>query len=98
MLQKLQELIQDAQVRQALAAAKTQADAVDVLRVAAAKKGYKLSADGVAQALTTLMPEKTQEELNEDELLAVSGGLRCNTSGGFPPPPITMNNPINGAC
>ena len=82
--QLLKDLVRDAQLQQSLTSAQTQEDAVQLLLAAGNEKGHRLTAKGIADTLSALMGEQPQD-LGEEELLAVSGGLRCNTSGGFPP-------------
>lgn len=85
MIHQLKELVRETHVQQALQSAATQADAIGVLMRAGADKGLKFTSEGIAQALRTLFGV-AQESLSEEELLAVSGGLRCNMSAVGGPP------------
>lgn len=90
MIHQLKDLVRDTHVQQALQSAKTQADTINLLVRVGAERGLAFTAENVTKALASLTTAK-RYELSEEELLAVSGGLRCNLSGGFPPPkPITM--------
>jgi uncharacterized hydantoinase/oxoprolinase family protein len=81
MFQQIKELVQDARLQQTLKSAATQAEAVGLLLTASAERGYKFTAEGIEKVLSTLASGKAQE-LGEEELLAVSGGLKCCESAG----------------
>jgi hypothetical protein len=85
MIQQLKDLVRETHIQQALQSAATQADAIGMLMRAGAERGLKFSSEGIAQALRALLSVE-QENLSEEELLAVSGGLRCNMSGGIGSP------------
>ena len=91
--QQLKDLVRDTHVRQALQSAQTQADTINLLVRDGASRGLAFTVENVTKALASLTTSK-RDELSEDELLAVSGGLRCNTSGGFPP----MQNTYLAVC
>jgi predicted ribosomally synthesized peptide with nif11-like leader len=84
MLSNIKELLQNAQLQQQIKTAANQADAIKLLILAGAEKGYNFTAESVSQVLSELT--SPSNELSEEELLGVSGGKpvicytkRCTT-------------------
>jgi predicted ribosomally synthesized peptide with nif11-like leader len=84
MLSNIKELLQNAQLQQQIKTAANQADAIKLLILAGAEKGYTFTAESVSQVLSELT--SPSNELSEEELLGVSGGKpvicytkRCTT-------------------
>ncbi|MDZ8237171.1 MAG: Nif11-like leader peptide family natural product precursor [Nostoc sp. ChiQUE01a] len=80
MLHQIKELLQNVQLQQKLTAAANEAEAIKLLAIAGAEKGYKFTVEGLSQVLTELTSVEFGE-LSEEELLGVSGGL-INTGHG----------------
>ncbi|WP_225895628.1 hypothetical protein [Dendronalium phyllosphericum] len=49
MLQQIKELLQNAQLQQKLTAAANEAEAIKLLAIAGAEKGYKFTVEGLSQ-------------------------------------------------
>jgi hypothetical protein len=81
MLQQIKELLQNAQLQQKLTAAANEAEAIKLLAIAGAEKGYKFTVEGLSQVLTELTSMEFGE-LSEEELLSVSGGMMADTGHG----------------
>ena len=84
MLSNIKELLQNAQLQQQIKTAANQAEAIKLLILAGAEKGYNFTAESVSQVLSELT--SPSNELTEEELLGVSGGKpvicytkRCTT-------------------
>jgi predicted ribosomally synthesized peptide with nif11-like leader len=84
MLSNIKELLQNAQLQQQIKTAANQAEAIKLLILAGAEKGYNFTAESVSQVLSELT--SPSNELSEEELLGVSGGKpvicytkRCTT-------------------
>ena len=73
MLHQIKELLQNAQLQQQVRAAANQAEAIKVLAIASAEKGYNFTVEAISQMLAELT-SVTSDELSEEELLGVSGG------------------------
>ncbi|MFN6514133.1 MAG: Nif11-like leader peptide family natural product precursor [Nostoc sp. CreGUA01] len=73
MLNQIKELLQNAKLQQQLKAAANQAEAIKVLAIASAEKGYNFTTEAISQMLTELISVES-DELSEEELLGVSGG------------------------
>ncbi|MEH2139053.1 Nif11-like leader peptide family natural product precursor [Nostoc sp.] len=78
MLQQIKELLQNAQLQQQVNAAANQAEAIKLLAIAGVEKGYNFTIESVSQVLTELTSVDSNE-LSEEELLSVSGGMMPNT-------------------
>ncbi|MEH2067518.1 Nif11-like leader peptide family natural product precursor [Nostoc sp. PA-18-2419] len=74
MLQQIKELLENAQLQQKLTAAANEAEAIKLLLVASAEKGYNFTVESVSQVLNELTSMEFGE-LSEEELLSVSGGM-----------------------
>ncbi|KOP24615.1 hypothetical protein AMR41_19690 [Hapalosiphon sp. MRB220] len=81
MLQQIKELLQNARLQQQVKAAANQAEAVKLLVIASAEKGYNFTVESVSQVLTDLTSMEFGE-LSEEELLSVSGGMMADTGHG----------------
>ncbi|MBW4420514.1 MAG: Nif11-like leader peptide family natural product precursor [Myxacorys californica WJT36-NPBG1] len=79
MLQNIKDLLQNAQLQQQLQAAANQAEAIKLLILAGAEKGYNFTVEGVSQVLAELMVVESGE-LSEQELLSVSGGMMADSA------------------
>ncbi|MBD2679303.1 MULTISPECIES: Nif11-like leader peptide family RiPP precursor [Nostoc] len=80
MLQQLKELLQNAQLQQQVQAAANQAEAIKLLAIASAEKGYNFTVESLSQMLAELTVDSN--ELSEEELLSVSGGMMADTGHG----------------
>ncbi|MBH8561770.1 Nif11-like leader peptide family natural product precursor [Nostoc sp. CENA67] len=78
MLHQIKELLQNAQLQQQVKAATNQAEAIKVLAIASAEKGYNFTLEAISQMLTDLLCVES-DELSEEELLGVSGGAAGDT-------------------
>ncbi|MDZ8106272.1 MAG: Nif11-like leader peptide family natural product precursor [Nostoc sp. DedQUE12a] len=78
MLQQIKELLQNAQLQQQVQAAANQAEAIKLLAIASAEKGYNFTVESMSQMLAELTFVDSNE-LSEEELLSVSGGRMPNT-------------------
>jgi predicted ribosomally synthesized peptide with nif11-like leader len=77
MLQHIQDLLQNSELQQRIQAAASPAEAIKLLMVAGAEKGYNFTVEGMSQLLAELTMDSN--ELSEEELLAVSGGRMADT-------------------
>ncbi|ACC83385.1 hypothetical protein [Nostoc punctiforme] len=73
MLHQIKELLQNAQLQQQVKTAANQAEAIKVLAIASADKGYNFTVEAISQMLAELT-SVASDELSEEELLSVSGG------------------------
>jgi predicted ribosomally synthesized peptide with nif11-like leader len=73
MLHQIKELLQNAQLQEQVKAAANQAEAIKVLAIASAEKGYNFTVEAISQMLAELT-SVASDELSEEELLGVSGG------------------------
>ena len=80
MIQNIKEMLQNAQLQQQVKAATNLGEAIKLIVSAGAEKGYSLAQESVAQAVSGLMLD--EQELSEDDLLAVAGGLRSSSITG----------------
>ncbi|MBD2728091.1 Nif11-like leader peptide family natural product precursor [Nostoc sp. FACHB-892] len=87
MLPQIKSLLQNSQLRENMQAAVSQTEAIKLLLIASAEKGYTFTAESVAQMLSELTFVDSNE-LSEEELLSVSGGAiadsapkLCHTAG-----------------
>ncbi|WP_445638211.1 Nif11-like leader peptide family natural product [Nostoc sp. DSM 114161] len=81
MLQQIKELLQNAQLQQQVQAAANQAEAIKLLAIASAEKGYNFTVESLSQMLAQLTYVDSNE-LSEEELLSVSGGMMADTGHG----------------
>lgn len=79
MLQNIQNLLQNAQLQQQIKSAANQAEAIKLLMVASAEKGYHMTVESMNQLLTELTAGEGSE-LSEEELLSVSGGMMADSA------------------
>ena len=87
MLNQIKALLQDAQLRQKIKAAKTLDEAIKLIVNADAEKDSNFTTEDVTQMLTKLAPDSGNEliELSESDLQAVAGAGRCwEVLGGAP--------------
>ncbi|MGF1980228.1 MAG: Nif11-like leader peptide family RiPP precursor [Nostoc sp. CmiSLP01] len=77
MLHQIKELLQNAQLQQQVQAAANQAEAIKLLAIAGAEKGYNFTVESLSQMLAQLSVDSN--ELSEEELLSVSGGMMPDT-------------------
>ncbi|BAY78518.1 hypothetical protein NIES25_49930 [Nostoc linckia NIES-25] len=78
MLHQIKELLQNAQLQQQVQAAANQAEAIKLLAIASAEKGYNFTVESLSQMLAELTFVDSNE-LSEEELLSVSGGMMADT-------------------
>jgi predicted ribosomally synthesized peptide with nif11-like leader len=76
MIQSIKTLLKNTQLQQQIKVATDLAEAVKLITVVGAEKGYSFSPERLAQAVTELMIG--EQELSEDDLLAVAGGAGCH--------------------
>jgi hypothetical protein len=81
MLNHLKTLLSDGHLQQQVKHATNLTEAIKLIVTVGAARGYNFSKEGVVQMLTTLTPMK-ENELSEEELLAVSGGASCTCKAG----------------
>ncbi|WP_445638210.1 Nif11-like leader peptide family natural product [Nostoc sp. DSM 114161] len=81
MLHQIKELLQNAQLQQQVQAASNQAEAIKLLAIASAEKGYNFTVESLSQMLAQLTYVDSNE-LSEEELLSVSGGMMADTGHG----------------
>ncbi|MBD2525526.1 Nif11-like leader peptide family natural product precursor [Nostoc sp. FACHB-133] len=79
MLHQIQELLQNAKLQQQVLTAANQAEAIKLLAIACAEKGYNFTTEGISQLLAELTFVKSNE-LTEEELLSVSGAMMATTN------------------
>ncbi|BAY78519.1 hypothetical protein NIES25_49940 [Nostoc linckia NIES-25] len=78
MLHQIKELLQNAQLQQQVQAAANQAEAIKLIAIASAEKGYNFTVESLSQMLAELTFVDSNE-LSEEELLSVSGGMMADT-------------------
>jgi len=78
MLHQIKELLQNAQLQQQVQAAANEVEAIKLLAIASAEKGYNFTVESMSQMLAELSFVDSNE-LNEEELLSVSGGRMADT-------------------
>lgn len=93
MIQIIKELLLNAQLKQQVKEAANLIEAIQLITLAGVEKGYSLTQENVAQAISGLM--LGEQELSEEDLQVVAGGLRCHdscvlTDGGGGGDPNTM--------
>ena len=76
MIQNIKQLLQNAQLQQQVKEASNLAEAIKVIANAGVQKGYSFTQESVAQVLNSLALK--EQELSEEDLLAVSGGISCS--------------------
>ncbi|MDZ8029162.1 MAG: Nif11-like leader peptide family natural product precursor [Nostoc sp. DedQUE01] len=87
MLSQIKELLTNPQLQQKIEAAATLAETMQMIAAAGAEKGYKFTTEAISQILADSNSVEPYE-LNEDELLSVSGAGHTSfidyhcTSGG----------------
>jgi predicted ribosomally synthesized peptide with nif11-like leader len=81
MLNHIKTLLSDVQLQQQVKKATNLAEVIKLIVTAGVAKGYNFSKEGVTQVLATLAPME-ENELSEEELLAVSGGGSCTCKAG----------------
>jgi len=79
MLQHIKDLLQSAQLRKKISATASQAEAIKLLLIASAEKGYNVTSEGVSQMLAELIPAQPGD-LSEQELLSVTGAGGAHTT------------------
>ncbi|MGV0106497.1 Nif11-like leader peptide family RiPP precursor [Nostoc sp. DSM 114167] len=79
MLHQIKELLQNAQLQQQVKAAANQAEAIRVIAIASAEKGYNFTVETISQMLAELTFVDSNE-LSEEELLSVSGGMMADSA------------------
>ncbi len=79
MLQQIKELLQNAQLQQQIEAAANQAEAIKILAIASAEKGYNFTIESMSQMFAELTFVDSNE-LSEQELLSVSGGMMAESA------------------
>jgi predicted ribosomally synthesized peptide with nif11-like leader len=75
MIQNIKELLQNSQLQQQVKEASNLVEAIKLITTAGAEKGYSFTQESVTQVVSKLMLE--EQELSEDDLLAVAGGRGC---------------------
>jgi hypothetical protein len=78
MLSKIKFLLESPELRKRLQASASQGDAVRLITEAAIDKGQAISRESVSRLMAGLMPGR--DELGEQDLLAVAGGLDSKVS------------------
>lgn len=78
MIQTIKELLQNTQLQQQVKEATNLVEAIKIITIAGAVKGYSFTQENVAQVVSGLMLQ--EQELTEEDLLAVSGGLMNSCS------------------
>ncbi|MDZ8035463.1 MULTISPECIES: Nif11-like leader peptide family RiPP precursor [unclassified Nostoc] len=79
MLHQIKELLQNVQLQQQVKAAANQAEAIKVIAIASAEKGYNFTVETISQMLAELTFVDSNE-LSEEELLSVSGGMMADSA------------------
>jgi hypothetical protein len=79
MLNNLKELLENTHLQEKIKSAADQSTVIDLLLTAGAEKGYAFTAEKIFQLLGEL--NDTLNELSEDNLLIISGGLAPATIG-----------------
>lgn len=74
MIQHIKHLLENNQLKQQVKESKNLVEAIKLITNAGVQKGYSFTQDSVAEIVSRLM--LTEQELTEEDLLAVSGGLR----------------------
>jgi hypothetical protein len=77
MLNNLKDLLQNSHLQAKIKAAADQSTVIDLLLTAGAEKGYAFTIEKILQLLGEL--NNTLNELSEDDLLGVSGGIPIMT-------------------
>ena len=78
MLNQIKALLQNAQLRQKIKAAKTLDEAIKLIAIADAEKGNNFTTEDVTQMLTWLAPGSGNEwqKLSDSDLRTVAGGFK----------------------
>ncbi|MFN6529696.1 Nif11-like leader peptide family RiPP precursor [Nostoc sp. ChiSLP03a] len=79
MLHQIKELLQNTQLQQQVKAAANQAEAIKMIAIASAEKGYNFTVETISQMLAELTFVDSNE-LSEEELLSVSGGMMADSA------------------
>jgi hypothetical protein len=74
MIQHIKHLLENHQLKQQVKESTNLVESIKMITNASVQEGYFVTHDSVAEIVTGLM--LTEQELTEEELLAVSGGLR----------------------
>ncbi|MEH1867814.1 MAG: Nif11-like leader peptide family natural product precursor [Nostoc sp.] len=74
MLSQIKELLANAQLQQKIEEATNLAESIKLIMAAGAEKGYNFTTEAISQMLTDLNSVESYE-LNEEELLSVSGAM-----------------------
>lgn len=96
MLQQIKDLLHNPQVQETVKSAANQAEAIKLLMIAGAEKGYNFTVESMFQVLAELAAVQGNE-LSEEELLTVSGGRMAET-GHSHMSCCTDCPPGNGQC
>jgi predicted ribosomally synthesized peptide with nif11-like leader len=78
MIQNIKQLMQNPQLQQQLKQARNLAEAIQLIANAGKQEGYSFTQESVARAVDGLMLK--EQELSEQDLLAVAGGAKSFTS------------------
>ena len=81
MIQTIKELLQNPQLQQQVKEATNLVEAIKIITIAGAAKGYSFTQESVAQVVSRLMLEA--HELTEEDLLIVAGGLMPDCKCGL---------------
>lgn len=80
MIQNIKEILQNTQLQQQVKEASDLVEAIKMITIAGAAKGYSFTQESVAQVVRSLMLQ--EQELTEEDLLSVAGGLRSSSITG----------------
>jgi hypothetical protein len=81
MIEQIKQLLQNVEVAETIKSVTNQVEAIKVLVAAGEKKGYQLTVDAVSKILIGLTSTELSE-LSEEDLLAVSGGMKAAETWG----------------
>ncbi|OUL25476.1 Nif11-like leader peptide family natural product precursor [Nostoc sp. T09] len=81
MIENIKELLQNVQLQQQLKEAGNLAEAIKLITIAGAQKGYSFTQESVAQVVSGLILE--ERALTESDLLMVAGGLMPDCKCGL---------------
>lgn len=73
MIHNVKELLKNSQLQQQVKEAANLAEAIKLITIAGVQKGYSFTQESLTQAIGKLMLE--EQELSEEDLQAVAGGL-----------------------
>jgi hypothetical protein len=80
MLHIIKDLLQNTQLQQQIKEAASLAEAIKLITTANVQKNCPLTQESIAQVINGLMLK--EQELSEEDLLAVAGGLRSTHATG----------------